>query len=76
MMFIETWILAIIMACIGILGILASLNAMIEGKKLEESQKENARLRDEVRSRDIIIERLNGKILIKTATEYYEGKKK
>ena len=75
-MIIETWIVAILILCLGGLGMMASLSSLIESKKLEECKKENARLRDEIRSRDIIIERLNGKILLKTATEYYDGGKK
>ena len=76
-MIIESWIAAILLACLGVMGLLALLSSMIESDKLEKSQEENARLREEINSRDIIIEKLNGKLLVKTATEFYnEGKKK
>lgn len=76
-MLIETWVLLMFILMIFAICFIALAGWTNESKRHEECQQENARLRDEIRSRDIIIEKLNGKILLKTATEFYnEGKKK
>ena len=69
-MIIETWILALFIILISASNFVALVGWMTVDHKLEESQKENNLLRDKNRI-------LEGKLIVKTATEFYnEGKKK
>lgn len=76
-MIIETWIAIMFLGLIIVIGFVGLIGWSITDKRLEEANKENFRLSEQIRSRDIVIEKLNSKILLRTATDFYnEGKKK
>lgn len=75
-MLIETWVAVLFLVVIGGIAIASLIGWMNDAKRLEESQKENARLREEVHIRNTVIEKLNGKLLVKEAKNYFEGAKK
>jgi hypothetical protein len=69
-MLIETWVAALFAVLIFVIGLIGILGLMIADQRLEECRKENSALREKNRI-------LQGKLIVKTATEFYkEGKKK
>ena len=70
MMIIETWIAALLFILIAVLCSIGLIGWMLAEQRLEESHKENRLLQDKILN-------LEGKLIVKTANEFYnEGKKK
>lgn len=69
-MIIESWIAALFFILIAIIGCIGLLGWILADQRLEECRKENSALREKNRI-------LQGKLIVKTATEFHnEGKKK
>lgn len=67
-----TDILILIAALGGWLLLLVAIEGwMRDGKRLEEARKEIDYLRTEVHIRNTAIKKLEGKLIVKTATDYY-----
>jgi hypothetical protein len=63
----------ILIAALGgwLLLFVATEGWLREGKKLEEARKEIEYLRTEVHIRNTAIKKLEGKLMVKTTTDYY-----
>lgn len=69
-MIIETWIAALFFILIAVVGCMGMIGWIVADQRLEESHKENRFLQEKNR-------KLEGKLIVKIATEFYnEGKKK
>ena len=69
-MIIETWVAVVIVLLLFVMLIICALGWLAKDKALEECHKEKARMQAEIHY-------LQGKLIVKTATEFHnEGKKK
>lgn len=76
-MLIEAWVAALLFVFIGAIGLLATANSMCLEDKLDESNKEIARLQEEIGDYRVAIEKFRHEEIIRLANEYFnEGEKK
>jgi hypothetical protein len=69
-MIIETWVVVLIVLFIFASAFVCAIGWMISDQRLEECHKEKDRMQEEIHY-------LRGKLIVKTANEFYnEGKKK
>lgn len=74
-MIIETWVAALIFVFMGAIGLLAIANGMCLEDKLDEANKENARLQEEIGDLKVIIEKHKREEIVRLANDYFnEGK--
>lgn len=70
-MLIETWVAAMIIVGIIIIGLASNVGWIIEGQRLEQEVKENKKLMKENERLRKIINQMNSLNNIKVADEYY-----
>ena len=74
-MLIETWVAALIFVFMGAIGLLAIANGMCLEDKLDEANKEIARLQEEIGDLKVIIEKHRREEIVRLANDYFnEGK--
>ena len=76
-MVIETWIAAIILCGISVMGIIAIFNAMVESQRREDAYKELMTAKQEIAELKHYISVQRTKAIIGVANDFYnEGEKK
>ena len=76
MMIIETWIAAVLVVGISLIGFMSSVCLLAEQHRHDETRKELKRVMEENSDLKAYIEKQRAKHIFDMANKFYEGKKK